>query len=278
MNKMMKLLGLAFILLAAGLASAAQESAPERVVVPLSNPGKPALVKAETMRGSITVKGYEGKDVIVEAQVREKAIMEKKAAEERVPGMKLIQVGTTGLTIEESANVVDIEVESMKRTVDLVIQVPYATSLNLEIMMGGQLSVENVSGEIEVENMNGPISIQGVSGTVLADSMNGEVKVAFAKVNPDKPMSFTTMNGAIDITLPADIKATLKLKSEMGNIYSDFDLVLKETRERKEVDERKEGGKYKLTFERTITGTINGGGVELRFETFQGDIFIRKAK
>ena len=52
----------------------AKEETPDRAVVPLSNPAKPAKIEVTVMRGSITVKGYQGKEVIVEARVREKAL------------------------------------------------------------------------------------------------------------------------------------------------------------------------------------------------------------
>ncbi len=44
--------------------------APDKAVVPLSDPAKPAIIKAGVLRGSITVKAYEGKEVIVEAAMR----------------------------------------------------------------------------------------------------------------------------------------------------------------------------------------------------------------
>ena len=52
----------------------AKEETPDRAVVPLSNPAKPAKIEVTVMRGSITVKGYQGKEIIVEARVREKAL------------------------------------------------------------------------------------------------------------------------------------------------------------------------------------------------------------
>ena len=66
-------------LLAAGtcgwaVAQAVKEETPDRAVVPLSNPAKPAKIEVTVMRGSITVKGYQGKEIIVEARVREKAL------------------------------------------------------------------------------------------------------------------------------------------------------------------------------------------------------------
>jgi hypothetical protein len=302
MKKLCQFIGLIVLLLTAGVLVYAQQTPVDRAVVPFSNPAKPGLVEVDLMRGSITIRGYTGKDVTVEARLREKMISEEgqagekvgaaiaaakayekqsaeeKAEAERAAGMNLIQVATTGLTVEESNNVITVETESWKRAVDLTIQVPTTTSLKLSNQIGGSIIIENVTGEIEVENMNGAITLSGISGTVVADSMNGEIKVAFLKVNPDKPMSFSTMNGDIDLTLPADVKATLKMKSDRGNIYSDFDVSLATSQQRKEEDQRKEGGKYKITFERTITGTINGGGVELQFNTFNGNIYVRKAK
>src|SRR5437762_11908492 len=43
-------------------------SGPEHVSVNLSDPGRPALVKASLVNGGITVKGYDGKEVVVEAR------------------------------------------------------------------------------------------------------------------------------------------------------------------------------------------------------------------
>ena len=65
-------------LLAAGVSgwaiAQAKEEPPDRAVVPLSNPAKPAKVEVSVIRGSVTVKAYEGKEIIVEARVREKAL------------------------------------------------------------------------------------------------------------------------------------------------------------------------------------------------------------
>ncbi len=39
-----------------------------------------------------------------------------------------------------------------------------------------------------------------------------------------------------------------------------------------------EGGKYRITYDDSIRGVINGGGPEYIFNTYQGDIYIRRAK
>jgi hypothetical protein len=304
----LKLIG-STILLAVGVLGFAQEQRTDRVVVPLSNPAKPGIVEASVMRGSITVKGYEGKEVIVEARIREKALTriseeeakeleaeiaeeaqvrkedrakredrEDKKREEKAAGMKRISgVATTGLEVEEEDNVVSIDTESWKNAVDLTIQVPFLTNLKLDSNHDGDIVVENVTGEIEVNNMNGSNTLKNISGIVIAETMNGDVTVSLSKVTPDKPMSFSTMNGDIDVTFPADIKANVKLKSDRGEIYSDFDVVLKPGAQKAE-ESHKEAGKFRISFDKAIFGAINGGGPEFLFNTFNGDIYIRKKK
>jgi DUF4097 and DUF4098 domain-containing protein YvlB len=66
-------------------------------------------------------------------------------------------------------------------------------------------------------------------------------------------MSFVSMNGNIDVTLPADIKSRLRLKTFDGSVYTDFDVKME--------------GAY---------GAINGGGPEYRFETMKGNILLHK--
>jgi hypothetical protein len=37
-------------------------------------------------------------------------------------------------------------------------------------------------------------------------------------------------------------------------------------------------GKFRVRFDRGMQGTINGGGVEMSFRTFNGPIYLRKKK
>jgi DUF4097 and DUF4098 domain-containing protein YvlB len=92
-------------------------------------------------------------------------------------------------------------------------------------------------------------------------------------------MSFSTLNGDIDVTLPADVKANVRMKTDNGAIYSDFDVTLNHTSSAApEQSGRQSNGSYHIRFNRAITGTINGGGPELQFTSFNGQIYIRKRK
>ena len=98
------------------------------------------------------------------------------------------------------------------RSADVTMQVPAQTSLRLKTLNGGKIMVEDISGEIEAENTNGAVIITDVSGSVVANSTNGKVTVSLNKVTPNKNMSFSTLNGTVDVTLPADVKANLRMR------------------------------------------------------------------
>jgi hypothetical protein len=302
MKTIIRLAGIMILLWAAGLADNTQESQADHAVVSFSNPAKPGTLEVDISEGSITVRGYEGKDVIIDARWRERVLTReeleeqealpdaeeevdqeelarKKAQAEKAKGMKMLEVESMGLSVEEEENVIQVNVEEGKRAVDLLIQVPFSTSLRLSCRDDERgVTVEGVSGEIEVDTGNGPIVLTDVSGPVVADSSDGEIKAVFGKVTPGKPMSFSSMDGDIDITLPSAVKASLKMKTDDGQIFTDFDVQLTPSQQKKEEDERKEGGGYRVAFEKVTLGLINGGGAEIQLTTYDGNIYIRKAK
>ncbi len=265
----------------AGTLAFTQEGKTDRATVPFSDPSKPGFIEASVYNGSLIVRGYDGKEVIIEAKIRENLVSEEKEEEEneKARGMRRIMGSSgTGLEVEEEDNVMDISVSSMKQTVDLTLQVPFNTSLEIGSYNNGEVLIENVTGEIEANNYNGKVVLTGISGSVVAHTYNGEVTVSFTQIDPDMPMSFSTWNGDVDVTFPAMVKADVKMKSERGDVYSDFDIELGEAPQKTVEDEREEGGGYKISFEKAIYGSINGGGPEYQFKTYHGDIFIRKAK
>jgi DUF4097 and DUF4098 domain-containing protein YvlB len=88
-------------------------------------------------------------------------------------------------------------------------------------------------------------------------------------------MAFSSLNGKIDVTLPKNVKMTAKIKSDRGEIYSDFEMKVKE----QEMKVDKSNDNYKrITINQWIYGDINGGGAEIMFKNMHGNIYIRRAK
>ncbi|MCG3121094.1 MAG: hypothetical protein ALAOOOJD_04048 [bacterium] len=259
-------------------AAFSQEPPPDRLTVAFSDPARPGVLKASLMNGGMTIKAYDGKEVLVEARIRPEKPSRREMTDKKKMGMQRLAIISTGLTVEEEDNEMRIGAETMNRTVDLTIQVPKKISLKLSCLNDGDIKVEGVSGEIEVNNQNGAITITDVSGSVVAYAHNDDITVSFAKVEPDKAMSFVSWNGDVDVTFPPEVRAKAKMKTNNGEVYSDFEVKLEAAANRVEEDGRKEGGKYKLKVEKAVYGLINGGGPEMQFSTYNGDIYIRKGK
>ena len=250
-----------------------------RVTVPLTDPSRPAHVHAHLLSGSITVKAYDGKDVIVEAKTRGD---DEEDNDERPRGhsgsLHRIPLNSTGLNVEAENNQVNISTSSMRRAVDLTLTVPVHTSLSLRTVNGGNIVVSGVDGEMDVNDINGEVTLKNISGSAVAHALNGRVLVTFNRVDPQKPMAFSSMNGDVDVTFPPELKATLSMRTDNGEVYSDFDIQLQTTTPQQTVEDgRGKGGKYVVRMEKTVKGTINGGGQEIQFKNFNGNIYIRKA-
>jgi DUF4097 and DUF4098 domain-containing protein YvlB len=113
----------------------------------------------------------------------------------------------------------------------------------------------------------------------VVHALNGKVLVSLDKVTADKPMSFSSLNGDIDVTLPADVKARAKLKTDNGAVYSDFEVAVDSSSRQPVVQDNKSGkGRYRVQFDRAMYALINGGGPEIQFTTFNGNIYLRKAR
>ena len=192
--------------------------------------------------------------------------------------MKQIPLESSGLTIEENDNHVKISLESWRRAYDLEVRVPAVSSLHLNGASLDEVRVEKISGEIEIESAMGDIKLVNVSGPVTASTTNGSIETVLGRLSADKPMSFVSFNGDIDLTLPADAKAGFRIKSNMGQLYTDFDIALKTMPAEPEKSTGRDGAKFRVSLDRSVFGTINGGGPEIKIQNFNGDIYLRKKK
>jgi len=271
--KKMKIAGLIIFSLIIGSNAYGQTGATEQLTVPLSSPGKSYTLKVHLVTGSIKVTGYDGKDVIINVTPRGNDEEESRSS---VNGMKRISAsGGYEVTAKEADNTVTVNTGNPNKALDLVLKIPQDVKLKVGTVNDGDVDVENVRGEIEVNNVNDKISLTNISGSVVANTVNGDVTVTFNSIDPKASMAFSTLNGDVKVTLPADTKANLKLKSDNGDVFSDFDIDIDKTPSK--VDKVTEPGMYKIKKDDWIYGKINGGGPEMMMKNMQGDIYVKKA-
>ena len=134
--------------------------------------------------------------------------------------------------------------------------VPQGAALRIAGDNGGEVRIEGVRGSAEITHSNGGVTVLDAAGHVLVATSNGNVRVRLVSVERGVPMSFITNNGDIDLTMPADVRATLLIDDSIP-LQSDFPLVSSDT----------DGARSRL---RRLA--VNGGGPTIRLFTNNGKV------
>ena len=259
-------------------AAIGQEPAADRVVVPLSDASRPALIDVSLVQGSITVRGTNRKDVSVVA--RADADRPSRRYDADATGLRRIPQ-TAGFRISEEGNRVKISSDSPNRSISFEIEAPARANLKLHSVNGGEIVVENIEGDLDVSNVNGGITLTNVAGSVTAGTTNGSVRATMTRVTAERQMAFTSLNGTVDVTLPPTTKANLRLRSDNGDVYSDFEVQLAPSApliQENSQESRGRNGRYRISRNRSIVGAINGGGPEFELRTFNSNVYVRRGK
>jgi hypothetical protein len=157
---------------------------------------------------------------------------------------------------------------------DFELRVPAEARLFLRTINNGEIKVEGVGGDYDIDNVNGGIEMVEVSGSGRAYALNGKLRAVF-RSNPQRDSYFGSLNGDVDLYLQPNLAADLRLKTFNGEIYSDFPVrplpggpVTRETR----------NGKYVYRTNDFFGVRVGQGGPEIKLDGFNGDIRIHERK
>jgi DUF4097 and DUF4098 domain-containing protein YvlB len=157
---------------------------------------------------------------------------------------------------------------------NFTVKVPYALNLHVSTVNGGDVNVNNVSGLLNVHNVNGAIKIVNAKSAAKAKTINGNVEANYVTLPPGES-DFQTLNGDIKITYPAALSVDCQFKTFNGNFYTDFpDVESLPVRVVKNSESQKSKAVYKLSTETFIR--VGKGGPTYKFETFNGNIYLKK--
>lgn len=289
-------------------AAAAHAQDAQQAVVPLTDPSRPAVLSVRAFGGNIVVRGTNRKDVLVRSADNGRRQSRRRDAEPP-PGLRRL-TPEPGFTIGERNNEISVEgfgcagpvnpsapaepSPGRERTLrlpappkalpcgpmfdstDFDIEVPLKTSLSLSTV-NGDLTVNAVDGMLELETVNGAVSLTSVAGSVVAHSLNGTVTATLTRADAEAPMAFSTLNGNVDVTLPPAVKANLKLRTDNGDIFTDFDIPTATSRPTPR-GSREGDGRFRLEVERAVVTALNGGGPDIELRSFNGRVYLRKGK
>lgn len=205
--------------------------------------------------GQIDIEPSDGDKVTVVAERIAKAATEeaaKKAAEE----MEIKEtVSSSSILLDGRTNSSGIMIGG-SRQIKFHIRAPKGARLTLTTT-NGKLVIRDMTGELRLDTTNGEIEGRNLAGTTRAETTNGVISLDYAALGSGGVTAETT-NGKVDISLAKSLKARISARVVNGAIDTE-DLTL-ETSEKSR---------------RRLSGTLNGGGPEIRVETTNGAVSFR---
>ena len=145
-------------------------------------------------------------------------------------------------------------------SVEYTLTVPRQARLDEIKLVNGRLDVQDVAGEVRASCVNGRIQARNLQGPAELDTVNGELDASVSQLT-SSPLKFSSVNGALRVTLPSDAKAEIQASTVSGHISNDFGLPVK---------------RHQFVGQ-SLHGELGGGGTDVRLSNVNGTIEIRHA-
>ncbi|MGE0439295.1 MAG: DUF4097 domain-containing protein [Gemmatimonadales bacterium] len=201
--------------------------------------------------GGVTVIGWDRNEIELRAKITASARSDDRA-EEIGRG---VRIQTSGTEIEaEGPRTGDREGWS----VSYELRVPRRSDLWVRSNNGG-ISVEDVSGEMDLATTNGGLSLANLGGDVRAETTNGGVDVALGGRRWNgRGLTARTRNGGVDLVVPDDYGAELEVATRNGGLDFDFPI------------------RVRGRLNRQVTTTLGDGGPPISVSTTNGGVTVRR--
>ncbi len=144
--------------------------------------------------------------------------------------------------------------------VEFTVQVPAGVTLVAK-NVNGDITATNLKSDIDADTVNGSI-VLSTTGGATAETVNGKIVAAMGASTWSGVRAFETVNGDIEISLPAGASASIEAETVNGEIESDQAIAVR--------------GKFG---KRKLNGNIGAsGGGQLKMETINGDIVLKQIR
>ena len=195
-----------------------------------------------TAQGTITLKNFSG-DVRItgtsDGQVVIKAV--RRATRERLDRITL-EIEESGSNLTINANKRDDDDDWSDRHNNNVVE----TEFDIQVPAGSRLDINVFSSNVNVTGVTGEQNVHSFSGTLTLVGVRG-------------PVDAKTFSAGIRVEVDGVSEHDLQLETFSGDIESDLPLTLR-SRSRRSLD----------------ADLGAGGGRDLRFKTFSGDVTLRR--
>jgi DUF4097 and DUF4098 domain-containing protein YvlB len=245
--------------------------------------GAGRALEVDNIDGSIRVSGYGGSavEMTVMKSIRAESPEQLEVAKREVQLEITNNAGGVRLYVNHpgrcksrgSGNCFDSHNETYRVQFDFDIRVPSDAAIKLQTINGGEINVEKVAGDFDVNNVNGGVEMRELGGSGRAYALNGKMKVTFAS-NPRNPSYFGSLNGNVEVSFQPGLSADLRFKTFNGSVFSDFPV---EPLASPIATTQGRNGKI-YDKDQFQSARVGRGGPELTFDGFNGTIRILEGR
>jgi DUF4097 and DUF4098 domain-containing protein YvlB len=125
-------------------------------------------------------------------------------------------------------------------------------------LVNGDLVMTGVEGGVEADSVNGTIRAEGVAGDVILATVNGAIELDASTLGGGDELALDSVNGSIEVVLPASADASLDAETVNGAIHNDLGIEVRK-------------GQY---IGSSMHGTLGSGAGRLSIETVNGPISV----
>jgi hypothetical protein len=209
--------------------------------------GPTGHVLVQNLYGDVSITAWDRDEVLVEAI--------KHASDPR-------RLDDAHIVVEPSSGALSIRTQyagsdaEHPASVEYRITVPRNATLEQIKLVNGGLSISGVAGSVKASSVNGSITAEKLEGQADLSTVNGKLTAGFNRVSRANPISLSSVNGPIQLSIPAGAHASLNARNLSGGIASDVGKVA-----------RAEGG-------HELHAMVNRGGTPIHVHNVNGGISI----
>ncbi len=214
----------------------------------------------------IAFEGHDGNEVIITTTAKSSKSSERAEGLRLINGSGLEDNTGLGISVNTSNGNTQMDEISKRSSRRYTVKIPKGIVLAYEhsTAYGSKVTFTDITNEIEVKTNHSGLILENVTGPMTVSTVHGKIEAVFGSVNQNGPVSIVSSHGLVDISLPSDTKADLKLSSNWGEIYSDMDIAIEKSNNLKSYSSN------------VVKGTLNGGGVNFSVSSTHGNIYLRK--
>ena len=218
--------------------------------VPLNPNGSVSL---ENVNGEAEITGWDRNEVQIDAV--------KTARDQQRLDEAKIEVEGSGDSVEIRTQYPHNHTNNNPASVHYTIHVPNNAQLDSIKLVNGALHVSNVSGDVEANLVNGKLTAEGLAGRAKLSTVNGSVHADYRNLSNVSNVKISSVNGSIDLLLPASPNAEVSASTMNGSISTDFPMEVQ--------------GKF---MHHSIKGTLGSGGTKIELSNVNGSAHIGASK